>query len=154
VTLFAVPGKTPLFLEREGKTPRTDLLGEQTVGVRLGDAEPGVFYIPGCAAVTPDLAERLRGAAAVMFDGTVFHDDEMIREGVGPKTGRRMGHLAMAGEDGSLAAFRSLGVRRKVYVHINNTNPVWRPGTSERRAVEAAGWEVAHDGLEIVPHER
>lgn len=151
VTLFAVPGKTPLFLEREGETPRTDLLGEQTVGARLGRGEPGVFYLPGCAAVTPDLAVRLRGAALVMFDGTVFHDDEMIRERVGAKTGRRMGHMAMAGPEGSLAAFESLRVRRKIYVHINNTNPVWRADSPERRAVEAAGWEVAHDGLEIAP---
>jgi pyrroloquinoline quinone biosynthesis protein B len=147
--LFAVPGKVPLFLE--GETVQTDLIGEQTVGVRLSAGDRTIFYIPGCARVTPDLADRLRGAACVLFDGTVFHDDEMIRAGVGRKTGQRMGHIAMAGPEGSLAAFRDLGVARKIFVHMNNTNPVWRPDSPERGAVEAAGWEVAFDGMEVTP---
>ncbi len=146
--LFAVPGKVPLFLE--GETVETDLMGEQTVGVRLSDGASEAFYIPGCARMTPALAERLRGAALVFFDGTVFHDDEMIRAGVGAKTGRRMGHMAMAGPEGTLAAFAPLDVARKVYVHINNTNPVWNPASPERASVEAAGWEVGRDGMEIV----
>lgn len=147
--LFAVPGKAPLFME--GENPVTDLMGEQTVGVRLSGAGDDVFYIPGCARVTPALADRLRGAALVLFDGTVFHDDEMIRAGVGTKTGKRMGHIAMAGPEGSLAAFAALGVRRKVYVHMNNTNPVWRHDSAERGEVEAAGWEVGFDGMEVTP---
>jgi pyrroloquinoline quinone biosynthesis protein B len=73
----------------------------------------------------------------------------MRRAGVGTKTGRRMGHMPMAGEGGSLAAFAELDVARKVYVHMNNTNPVWRPDSPERRTVEAAGWTVAHDGMEL-----
>ena len=147
MTLFPVPGKTPLFLE--GETVQTDLEGEQTVGVVIEAGGARLVYAPGCAKVTPALADRLRGADAVLFDGTVFHDDEMIREGVGTKTGARMGHIAMAGPDGSLAAFRTIDVGRKIYVHINNTNPVWRPDSPERAEVEAAGWEVAHDGMEV-----
>ena len=149
VDLFAVPGKEPLYME--GDVVRTDVEGEQTVGLRLSDGAREMFYIPGCAALTEGLAARLRGAPVVLFDGTVFHDDEMLREGVGRKTGRRMGHMAMAGPDGSLAAFSRLGVGRKIYVHINNTNPVWRPDSPERAEVEAAGWEIAFDGMEIVP---
>lgn len=147
--LFAVPGKVPLFLE--GETVDTDLMGEQTVGVRLSDGTSEAFYIPGCARMTPELSDRLRGAALVLFDGTVFHDDEMIQAGVGAKTGRRMGHMAMAGPEGTLAAFAALNVARKVYVHINNTNPVWRPESPERREIEAAGWEIAFDGMELTP---
>lgn len=147
IELFAVPGKVALFLE--GETVETDLMGEQTAGVRLSAGGAAAFYIPGCARMTPALAERLRGAALVFFDGTVFHDDEMIRAGVGSKTGRRMGHMAMAGPEGSLAAFAPLDVARKVYVHINNTNPVWNPASPERATVEAAGWEVGRDGMEI-----
>lgn len=146
--LFPVAGKVALYLE--GETVETDLMGEQTVGVELSDGASTAYYIPGCARMTPDLARRLRGAPLVFFDGTVFHDDEMIRAGVGRKTGRRMGHMAMAGPEGSLAAFAELEVGRKVYVHMNNTNPVWLPDSAERRAVEAAGWEVAHDGMEVV----
>ncbi|MEM6489016.1 MAG: pyrroloquinoline quinone biosynthesis protein PqqB [Pseudomonadota bacterium] len=146
-TLFAVPGKVPLFME-EGEV-RTDLEGEQTVGVALTDGHTTAFYVPGCAAMTAALARRLTDAALVLFDGTVYHDDEMVQAGVGHKTGRRMGHMAMAGPEGSIAAFAALGVARKIYVHINNTNPVWHPASPERAVAEAAGWEIAHDGLEI-----
>ena len=145
--LFAVPGKVPLFMER-GEV-RTDLEGEQTVGVRLCAGGAVAYYIPGCARMTGTLAERLRGAELVLFDGTVWENDEMIRAGVGHKTGARMGHMAMQGADGSLEAFSRLGVVRKVYVHINNTNPVLDPETPERRAVEDAGWLVAEDGMEL-----
>jgi pyrroloquinoline quinone biosynthesis protein B len=72
----------------------------------------------------------------------------MVQQGVGQKTGKRMGHMSMSGPDGSIAAFSELDVRRKVYVHMNNTNPVWRNGP-ERAEAEAAGWEVGHDGMEI-----
>jgi pyrroloquinoline quinone biosynthesis protein B len=144
--LFAVPGKVPLYLE--GETVATDLEGEQTVGVRL-ESDAGVaFYVPGCAAVTPALAERLRGAGLAFFDGTLWEDDEMIRAGLGAKTGRRMGHVSMNGPEGSIAALESLGVRRKVFIHMNNSNPVWRDGP-ERAAAEAAGWEIARDGMEV-----
>ena len=147
--LFPVPGKVPLYME-EGEV-ETDLEGEQTVGVRLSAGGSPAFYIPGCAAMTPALAARLAGAALVLFDGTVWEDDEMIRSGVGQKTGARMGHMAINGEAGSLAAFAPLGVRAKVYVHINNTNPVLDPAGPTRRAVEEAGWTVAEDGMELSP---
>jgi len=145
--LFAVPGKVPLYLE-EGHV-QSDLEDGQTVGVRLAAGGASAFYIPGCARMTSALAERLDGAALVLFDGTLWDDDEMIRTGAGTKTGRRMGHMPMAGEGGSLAAFETLGVERKVYVHINNTNPVLDPARAERRAVEEAGWLVAEDGMEL-----
>jgi pyrroloquinoline quinone biosynthesis protein B len=73
----------------------------------------------------------------------------MIRAGLGPKTGKRMGHMSMDGEDGVMAAFRDLGVRRKVFIHINNSNPVLLDDSAERAAAQAAGWEVAYDGMEI-----
>jgi pyrroloquinoline quinone biosynthesis protein B len=144
--LFAVPGKVPLYLE--GATVATDLEGEQTVGVRLETDRGVAFYIPGCATVTPALAERLRGADLVFFDGTLWEDDEMIRAGLGAKTGRRMGHISMSGPEGSIAALDGLGVRRKVFVHMNNSNPVWRNGP-ERAKATAAGWEIARDGMEV-----
>lgn len=150
--LFAVPGKVPLYLE--GETVKTDLMGEQTVGVALtaltagGERGQTAFYIPGCARMVPALAERLRGAALVLFDGTLFTDDEMIEQGVGQKTGQRMGHMSVSGAEGSIAAFATLGVRRKIYIHMNNTNPVWHPGP-QRETAEAAGWEIGYDGMEI-----
>ena len=146
-TLFPVPGKVPLYLE--GETVQTDLIGEQTVGVHLRAGQTDAFYIPGCATMNDDLRRRLNGAALVFFDGTLWEDDEMVRAGVGRKTGKRMGHMSMSGNDGSMAAFEQLDVGRKVYVHMNNTNPVLRPDSRERAAAEAAGWIIGQDGMEI-----
>ncbi len=144
-TLFAVPGKVPLYLE--GETVVTDLEGEQTVGVQLDCEGTRAFYVPGCAKMTPALVERLRGAELVFFDGTVWQDDEMRQKGVGSKTGSRMGHMSMSSERGSIAAFAPLNVRRKVFVHMNNTNPVLLPRSPQRREAEAAGWTVGQDGM-------
>jgi len=146
VRIFAVPGKVALFMEQED--PELAAEGEQTIGIELICGDRRVYYIPGCAALPDTLADRLRGADLLFFDGTVFTDDEMIQAGTGIKTGRRMGHMPISGGDGSLAALGSLDIGRTVYVHINNTNPIWLAGP-ERRAVEAAGVEVAYDGMEI-----
>jgi pyrroloquinoline quinone biosynthesis protein B len=91
----------------------------------------------------------LAGAPVVFFDGTLWQDDEMIRLGAGSKTGQRMGHMSVSGSGGSLAAFARLEVARKIYIHINNTNPILLEDSPERAAVTAAGWEVAYDGMEI-----
>lgn len=153
--IFAVPGKIALYLEggeiaAHGEVA-TAVEGEQTVGVELSDGRSRILYIPGCARMTEALAARIAGADAVLFDGTVWRDDEMIRAGVGSKTGARMGHMAMSGPAGSIAAFEGIEVRRKVYVHVNNTNPALIEGSAERLAAEAAGWEIAEDGMEVAP---
>lgn len=145
---FAVPGKVPLYLEDEA--PEIGAETEDVIGLELRDAHSETaFFIPGCARLTPALADRLRGAALVLFDGTLWTDDEMIRSETGVKTGARMGHMSLSGPEGTLAAFAPLGVRRKVLIHINNTNPVLLDDSPERAAVWAAGWEVAYDGMEI-----
>jgi pyrroloquinoline quinone biosynthesis protein B len=144
--IFTVPGKVALFLE-EGE-PELGLEGEQTVGIEILAGSKRAYYIPGCATLPEWLAERIRGADLLFFDGTLFTDDEMVRAGTGMKTGPRMGHMSVSGCDGSLEALAKLNIGRKVYVHINNTNPIWRKGP-ERAAVEAAGFAVAHDGMEI-----
>ena len=145
--LFSVPGKVPLY--NEGETVVTDLEGEQTVGVFLSTGDSKVYYIPGCARMTEPLAKRITGADMVFFDGTLWQDDEMIREGLSQKTGARMGHMSMSGPDGSMAAFEDLGVSQKIYVHMNNTNPVLRPDSSERAEAQANGWKIAQDGMEL-----
>lgn len=147
--LFAVPGKVPLYMEGAEAEVRTDLLGENTVGVHLRAGGESIFYIPGCARVTPALAERIGGAALLFFDGTLWRDDEMITTGVGAKTGARMGHISMSGPEGSIAALAPLTLGRRVYVHMNNTNPVLRPDGPERAEAEAQGWTIGQDGMEI-----
>ena len=145
--LFMVPGKLPLYLE--GEDPETAAESAANVGVELTCGKTRLAYVPGAAAVTPALRERLARADVVLFDGTLFTDDEMIRTGTGAKPGRRMGHMPIDGEGGSLDALEGLSAR-KIFVHINNTNPILVEGSPERRRVEAAGWEVAFDGMEIV----
>jgi pyrroloquinoline quinone biosynthesis protein B len=145
--LFLVPGKVPLYLE--GDDPETDSESAANVGVELTDGTSRIIYVPGAAAVTPALKERLSRADVILFDGTLFADDEMIRTGTGVKTGRRMGHMPIDGSDGSLTALDGIPARR-IFVHINNTNPILIDGSPDRAIVEAAGWEVAWDGMEIV----
>ena len=145
--LFMVPGKVPLYLEAEN--PETAEESAANVGVEITDGDKCLAYIPGAAAITPALRQRLSRADVILFDGTLFTDDEMIRTGTGTKAGRRMGHMPIDGDGGSLAALQGLSAR-KIFVHINNTNPILVDGSPERRRVEAAGWEVAEDGMEIV----
>lgn len=148
--LFPVPGKVPLYMEAAADgTLALDEADGGTVGVAIGDGRHQLFYIPGCAAMTPALAAVLRGAELVLFDGTLWRDDEMIRAGLGPKTGQRMGHMSATGPAGAIRAFEGLGVTRKIFVHINNSNPVLLDDSPERAAAQAAGWEIAHDGMEL-----
>ncbi len=151
VTPFAVPGKVALYLEDAAAGPDFGTREGDTIGLEIrAKGQSGCFYyIPGCATVDGPLAERLQGAALVLFDGTLYRDDEMVQAGLGSKTGARMGHMSISGPEGSLAAFDGLGVRRRIFIHINNSNPVLLEDSEERREVEAAGWEVAYDGQEI-----
>ncbi|MFK7762474.1 MAG: pyrroloquinoline quinone biosynthesis protein PqqB [Roseobacter sp.] len=146
-TLFAVPGKVPLYLE--GAEVKTDLIGDQTVGVKLDTGSQTAYYIPGCALLNDDLRGRLDGADCLFFDGTLWQDDEMVLAKLSQKTGKRMGHMSMSGPDGSLAAFADLNIGKKIYVHMNNTNPVLRPNSAEKVQAEAAGWVIGQDGMEI-----
>lgn len=150
VTAIAVPGKVALWLE---DATRDDFgsVAEDSIGLRIVDTGTGgtFWYLPGCADMPFDLAARLDGTDLLLFDGTTWTDDEMPRTGVGSKTGRRMGHMSMTGPGGSIAALAGLAIGRRVFVHINNTNPVLLPDSAERAAAAAAGWEIAWDGMEM-----
>ena len=144
--LFIVPGKVPLYLE--GDDPDTASESAANVGVEIFNGTSRLAFVPGAAAITPAVMQRLARADVIFFDGTLFTDDEMIATGTGSKTGRRMGHMPLDGPDGSLAALAGLRARR-IFVHINNTNPILIEGSPERGRVVAAGWEIAEDGLEV-----
>jgi pyrroloquinoline quinone biosynthesis protein B len=146
---FPVSGKAALYLE--GAAAGGASIEGDTVGLKITDpaADATFYYIPACARWDPALAARLQGAPLVLFDGTLYSDDEMIRQALSAKTGGRMGHMSISGPQGSLEAFRTLNVRRRIYVHLNNSNPVLNEQSIERGEVERAGWEVAWDGMEI-----
>jgi len=149
VEAFAVPGKIALYLE--SSAPGFGTRTGDTIGLRISDPASGraFHFIPGCAAIDGTLAARLRGSPLVLFDGTLYTDEEMIVQGLSSKTGQRMGHMAMTGPQGSITAFAALQVKRRVFVHMNNSNPTLREDSPERAEVERAGWEIAWDGMEI-----
>ena len=143
-----MPGKVPLYLE--GETVDVGAEGESTVGLEISDGAKSFFYVPGCADINERVVKkRLRGAQLLFFDGTTYTDDEMVDLGLSQKTAHRMGHVAMSGENGSLARFADSEIGRKIYIHINNTNPVLIEDSKERASVEKAGWDVAYDGMEV-----
>ena len=149
VELFAVPGKVPLWLE-EGDVS-TEEVGEETVAITVEAAGKRLVYAPACARVTEDLHARFANADVLFFDGTLFADDEMIANGLGDKTGRRMGHMPVSGPGGSLDALSRHARMRRILIHINNSNPILIEGSSEEAKVKAAGWEIAFDGMEVAP---
>ncbi len=141
--LFSVPGKVPLYLEGSGT------MQEGTnVGIDISAGGARLVFIPGAASIPDPLMQRIGTADTVLFDGTLFTDDEMIRLGVGEKTGLRMGHMPVSGEGGSMRALASVRARR-IYIHINNTNPLLIEDSRERAEVERNGFEIAEDGMEI-----
>ena len=144
---FFVPGKVPLY--EESGTVRLGDIGESTLGLEIESDSARMVYIPGCAKMSDDILQRTAGADLLLFDGTTFTDDEMVNLGLSQKTAWRMGHMAISGTGGSLSAFAASTPRRRIYTHINNTNPILVEDSPERQAVEAAGWEVAFDGMEI-----
>lgn len=148
VTAFVVPGKVPLYAE-SGPDPAAIVENGETIGLAISDGTRQALFIPGCARMTDSLRARLRGADLVFFDGTLWTDDEMLRAGVGQKTGRRMGHMSVSGPDGTIAAFAALDVRRKILIHINNTNPILLDDSAEHQAARDAGWDIAFDGMRI-----
>lgn len=151
IMAFAVPGKVALYLEGQSADENFGTIAEDTIGLQITElsSKKTFFYIPGCARLDIKLQQRLHDAELVMFDGTLFHNDEMIDLGIGNKTGARMGHTNISGAEGSIEMFSQLGIKRKVYIHINNTNPILDPNSEQRKSVESAGWEVSHDGMEI-----
>jgi pyrroloquinoline quinone biosynthesis protein B len=146
VEAVPVPGKLPIHLERHSVPDPED-----NIGLRLREASTGrrLAYFPAAGGLTPAVREALDDADCVFFDGTFWSPDELPAQGLGTKRADDMAHLPMGGGGGSLATLRGLRAPRRVYIHVNNTNPVLRDDAPERKDVEAAGWEIAWDGMEV-----
>ena len=121
------------------------------IGMRISDPHTGkvLFYAPGLGEIEPQVRPFLDQADCLMVDGTFWTDDEMIRLGVSKKRARDIGHLPQSGPEGMMDVLKPLKASRKVLIHINNTNPILNEDSPERRALDAAGIEVAYDGMDI-----
>jgi pyrroloquinoline quinone biosynthesis protein B len=146
IASFPVPGKIPLYQEA-GRDLAALVSADAVIGLSVTDRQDQtLLFIPGCAAVTDDIACRAAGAKIMFFDGTVWDDNEMITSGTGTKTGTRMGHMSVSR---TLTAFAPVTEPRKILIHINNTNPILCDDSREAKSVQTAGWEIAYDGMEI-----
>jgi pyrroloquinoline quinone biosynthesis protein B len=123
----------------------------RVVGYRLTDERSGraLVYLPGVQELTAAVRAQLDDCACLLFDGTCWHDDELIRLGLAGKTAHEMGHLPIGGPGGSLEQLSPLPIERKVYIHINNTNPVLLEDSPERHIAGQHGMEIAVDGLDL-----
>lgn len=148
ITPYNVPGKVPLF--QEAGEVDTTMISENTIGLEVSANGKTLQYVPGCALITDEIKDRFAHSDHVLFDGTVWENQEMANTATGTKTGRRMGHIPINGADGSLAQLADVSGPARTFIHINNTNPIWNPTSVERQAVKARGWAVAHDGMEIM----
>ena len=147
---FAAPGKSAWYLE--GKPhPAGDTGAGDTLGLRIRDKATGkyFYFLAACAEATDDIKSRVAGAPLIFFDGTVWRDDELIAAGLGNKTGQGMGHIAMSGVSGAIESLAGLDIGRKIFLHINNSNPALLRDSAERTMAEQAGWQIPADGTEI-----
>jgi len=142
----AAPGKQPIHLEALG--PATP---EANVGLRIREQGTGrtLAYVPGAGGIDEAVDRLIASVDCVFFDGTFWSETELIELGLGTKRARDMAHLPIGGENGSLARLAGLRAPRRFFIHVNNTNPILREDSPEARTVEAAGWGVAQDGMEL-----
>jgi pyrroloquinoline quinone biosynthesis protein B len=143
---FTVPGKPPAYL-----MDAVSQWSEATIGYKITDARSrqSLVYLPAIKQIDATVMAVLGSCDCFFFDGTCWSDDELIAQGLSQKTAVSMGHVPISGPDGSLTKLASLRNVRKIYTHINNTNPLLIEDSPERQTVEAAGWEVAFDEMDF-----
>jgi pyrroloquinoline quinone biosynthesis protein B len=140
-----LPGKTPIHLGDLASDP------EDNVGLRIHDLGTNkvLAYLPAVGAMSASVEHIAAQADAVFFDGTFWSSEELRSQGAGDKRAEDMAHWPVGGARGSLSMLRQLAARYRVLIHLNNTNPLLRDDSPERKTVEAAGIAVAYDGMEL-----
>ena len=146
--LTAIPllSNAPPYSPRRHKTHPGDNIGLFIEDTRTGET---VLYAPGLGQPDAQILSWMATANTLMVDGTVWHDDEMLRCEVGTRTGQEMGHLAQSGPGGMIEVLDGLPASRKILIHINNTNPILNEESPERAVLDSHGIEVAFDGMHL-----
>jgi pyrroloquinoline quinone biosynthesis protein B len=119
------------------------------VGLRLEANRRSLVYLPALPVINRAVDEFVAGCDCLLLDGTFWSEDEMIVAGLSKRPARAMGHVPVGGAGGSLEWLRALKVPRKIYTHINNTNPILQKNSRERRLLRQAGVEISRDGMDI-----
>jgi len=150
-TAIAIPGKAPPYSPHR----REQVVGDN-IALLIEDLDDGrrLFYSPGLATVGERELQWMRDADCLMVDGTFWQEDEMQAAGLSAKSAAEMGHLPQVGSAeraGMLDVMNGTRARRKVLIHINNSNPILDESSAQRRVLDAHGIEVAYDGMEITP---
>jgi len=142
---FAAPGKAALHLDQSNPVPGDNF------GVVIRDSKTGksLAYIPAVGASSAEVVAAASAADAVFFDGTFWSSDELIALGASTRRAEDMAHWPISGAGGSLRFLAELKKARRVYIHINNSNPMLREDSAQRAELNAAGVEVAFDGMEL-----
>ncbi len=146
IEAIPAPGKPPVHLE---KLSRPD--PGENVGLLIEERGSGkrLAYFSAVGGITAAMRAAIDRADCVFFDGTFWSSDELIALGLGTRRAEDMAHVPVGGPGGSLEALNGTRAKRKIYIHINNTNPLLDRTSRERKQAEAAGWEIAHDGMEF-----
>jgi pyrroloquinoline quinone biosynthesis protein B len=144
-TAFAVPGRSPRYSGAPATTEGA-VIGYRIVDRRRGTA---LCCMPVVAALDDTVRAQAHACDCLVFDGTFWSEDELPHAGIGTRAATDMGHVPIGGDDGSLAQLHGRAAARRLYTHLNNTNPVLDEDSIQRRAVEAAGWDIATDGMEF-----
>jgi pyrroloquinoline quinone biosynthesis protein B len=130
---------------------RNDPHPGDNIGLLITDlaSRKKVFYAPGLGVIEPQVEQAMREADVLLVDGTFWTDDEMIGLGLSSKRAIDMGHLAQSGPDGMIEALAPYSTKRRILIHINNTNPILREDSAQALQLKALGIEVAFDGMHI-----
>jgi pyrroloquinoline quinone biosynthesis protein B len=147
--VLPMPGSFPGFVSASRLSELNP--ADAVIGLLISPESGGrtLAFLPGAPCVSDVLLERLEECDVVLFDGTFWSDDEPSRIPGVTRTARQMGHLPISGPGGSLERLAGLHQPRKIFIHINNTNPILDEESMEHRMVRESGWEVAWDGMEM-----
>jgi pyrroloquinoline quinone biosynthesis protein B len=145
--VIALPGSYPAYVS-ESQSER--LAKDQAVlALVLESGGRKMLFAPALPAITKELQAAILDSELLLVDGTFWSDDELRQVRGGGPTAREMGHLPVGGSGGSLEQLASLKGGRKIYIHINNTNPMLDEESAQYRQASEAGWEIAEDGWEF-----
>ncbi len=130
------------------KTEAAKLAPDEATAALFFESDSGkrVAYAPAVGSLSDALLEKIAHADLLLFDGTFWSDDELRRLQGSGETAHQMGHIPV---EESLRLLKNIEVGRKMFIHLNNTNPMLNEASPEYHAVRQAGWEVAEDNWQL-----